>query len=242
MSKKGKSIFKIVKLIIIIFAVLGLSYYVVIRSGFFNIKQVVVVNNDYLDPRDIIKDTGITGDDNFFLVNLYGPREKLLENPYVKDVEVRRQFPDKVEITVYEREEFSSIFIAGTYVIIDEQGRVLRSVDKEVDIMTIKGYNIESYRIGEIMTSDDAYEFQRALDLVDLCNQVEALEADEISYEKGSIFLKLLNGLSVDFGNGKDIEEKFSKFYAIYEDLVSKGIKKGIINVSNNGLPTYRPF
>lgn len=242
MSKKLKAFFKWVKIILIIAIVSYLSYYIVIKSGFFNIKQISVVNNDFLNPKDIIKETGIKGDDNFFLVNLYGPREKLLTNPYIKDVEIRRVFPDKINIVVYERKEFCYVDVAGTIVVVDEQGRVLRTVESTEALILLEGFEIENYRIGEIMTSVDPYEFQRALDIVDLSSQIEGIDVKTIDYRDEFLMMNMKNGLKVDFGNGNDIESKFNKFYAIYEDLSKKGIKEGLINVNNNGIPTYRPF
>lgn len=109
-------------------------------------------------------------------------------------------------------------------------------------IFLIEGFNVKSFNIGEQIKVKDFYVLQHAIELIHLLEKSHIEAKPILKYVNGSIELELNTAYKVKFGDGTNIERKFNNFVDIYDDLNSKQAISGVIDVSNEGLPSYRPF
>ena len=79
------------------------------------------------------------------------------------------------------------------------------------------------------------------MSLISLLEQSEVKPNTLIRFEDRNITLDM-DSIKVKFGVGENIEGKFNDFVNIYETLKSDGVVTGVIDVSTDGLPVYRPF
>ncbi len=60
---------------------------------------------------------------------------------------------------------------------------------------------------------------------------------------KGNNIYQIINSkYKIDFGDGEDIEDKFSKAVTIYNEMTGKAVKSGIINVSRHNHYVYETW
>jgi len=80
------------------------GYRLVTGSGYFALKQVEISGNKRLTYGEITSSLGINLGQNILNINIAELQLKLSKNPWVKEVFVRRELPDKIRIVIVERQ------------------------------------------------------------------------------------------------------------------------------------------
>ena len=99
-AKKKKRIIKWTSLALIIIAGAIFAF----ASPLFNITQIEVINTNLLSKDKVISLSGIKKDQNIFRFLKSDVIKKIKEDPYVQDVKINRQLPNKVQIDIEERQ------------------------------------------------------------------------------------------------------------------------------------------
>ncbi len=95
-------------------------------SQFFNVKQIEVEGNNRLSREELLALVEGKAHGGLWQVPLEEIREILKRNPWIRDVEVARQFPDKVRVKISEREPYALARRNDNAVVwIDRDGTVL---------------------------------------------------------------------------------------------------------------------
>ena len=95
-------------------------------SQFFNVKQIELEGNHRLSREELLALVEGKAQGGLWQVPLDEIREILKRNPWIRDVEVARQFPDKVRVKISEREPFALARRSDNAVVwIDRDGTVL---------------------------------------------------------------------------------------------------------------------
>ena len=99
-KKVKKGFIKFCVIILILFGIGNLVYY-----GFgHNIKNIYVLNNNYLSDQEIIDIAGLNDYPNFYKVSSSSIKKKLKNNILVKDVKIKKRLFNKLYIYVDEYE------------------------------------------------------------------------------------------------------------------------------------------
>ena len=85
-----------------------------------NVFSIAVSGNVYLQDKDIIKQSGITNETKFLLVNPIKVKEKILENKIIKDCEVKLSDNKLISIEVKENKIIGYMFIENECVLVLE--------------------------------------------------------------------------------------------------------------------------
>ena len=111
------------------------------RIEFLKAKNIKVSGNRSLSEDEIKKISGIEGK-NFIAVNLEKAASMLVGNPWIRGVDMRRRFPNKISIAVNERSPFALIKLDNLN-LIDEEGVILsRTIGTEKkELPVISGFN-----------------------------------------------------------------------------------------------------
>lgn len=139
MAKKIKKKRKI-KWLAILIALIILCIFALIGYGALKtkVKNIVILGNQHVNDQVIIETAGLTDYPEFYLVNTASMKRKILANPYIKNVSVKKKFYHLVEITV---EEYKILYQRGTdKKIILEDGNELLSEDKIFGIPILLNY------------------------------------------------------------------------------------------------------
>jgi len=218
------------------------GYLLVFQTPVFVIDTLSYNQSMHITNREIMTYGGLDAGINYFFVNTEKIQKNLLTHPYVADVTVGKKLPDTLELSIDYRNEFVAIVYSGIYLTTDDQLNVLKAEESTGDIFLIEGFNVKSFNIGEQIKVKDFHVLQHAIELIHLLEKSHIEAKPILKYVNGSIELELNTAYKVKFGDGTNIERKFNNFVDIYDDLNSKQAISGVIDVSNEGLPSYRPF
>lgn len=231
-KKKKKTRKKIILISIILIVILGL---ILIKTPYFNIKKVNVNNNNVITKEKLIEENGILNQ-NIFLINTSALKEKMLSNPYIKDVKISRKFPDQLNIKVDERSATFIVNDGADFYVLNENLVIMEKKNSAegLQLPTVTGLTVESRFVGEPMSKDK--------DRVEVLKEIgEALNKSKIKVN--SIDISNLNNIVINkgevqilLGSSDGLNEKLTKMINILNDPAGN-FEKGYINISFNGNP-----
>ena len=236
-KKKRKKKRYLLKFVIFLLAVAAVVFF--LRSDFFNIEKVNVLNNDHYTEEQIIQMVGIKTGDNLFEFTARGLKKKLAEDPYIETVEVSRKLPHTLEINVKEREENIVVPYGEKFIVADYEGMVLRVADSAPDLTVVNNLEPEKPEPGSAL---EVKETQILTDTLNMLKDVEEVDLyfKKISVSQHSVKAYIYDNLIVE-GSYDNISENLGNLSIVIDDLHKKKIKRGTIKVSGNGYCSFQP-
>ena len=125
---------------------------------FFNITDIIVVNETDTPDEQIIDLSGIRYQDNLIRLDTAIAAERVRANVvYAEKVTVTRQFPSAVEIKVERAVPVANITQSYGYLLVSASNRVLEELkqDPYPGLLIISGYNPAEGSIGMVLRSED---------------------------------------------------------------------------------------
>lgn len=226
---------------VFVFFVLTIAVLVTLclKLSYFNIKNIEVTGNKMITAQKIISDSGIMQGNNIFYVNTIKAQKKIKSNLYINNVKISRSLPDKIIISVTEKQEFYYSQAGSKYVIMDGGCSILDIRDslKNEKLVKLSGISFNLDKSPKISTGNE-----RKIKIAnEICNLFNRLK--EKSIVLSSIDLNSTTDIKVNFkdmciivGTDEKIEDKLNKAINI---IVSSKLtnSKGRIDVSFNGNP-----
>lgn len=207
--------------------ILVLSYILLFKTDYFNIKRVEVHGNKKLSYDVIVKASLCNKGENIFRVNTSKGEESLERLAYIKKSEIKRKLPSKIIIQVEEREEIAIIPYLNSVALIDKEGYILsiEKDDKSIKLPRIKGFDKMELKAGEnifqMAKKDNIEEFISTAHQLSLLANMTYVD---FSNEKNIIF-QINNDTNVDFGSLDNVKYKLDFLIKIIEDVDKKGVK-----------------
>lgn len=131
--RKSRKRIRLIKIIIYtVFTIILLSalFSFIFFTNVFSIKKVTVINNNKVDEKTIIDNSGIKiGSSNFLVIDTKLISDSVKKIPYIENAEVSKKFPNKVEIVVTERASSYVIKVNDEYYLIDIDGTILEKIE-----------------------------------------------------------------------------------------------------------------
>ena len=183
-----------------------------LRSDYFAIKEIQVSGNSYYTAdeirnmcrselgRNILFDSGISETE-----------ARLGEEPYFASVEIRRKLPDTISITVEERHQQAAFIYGEDFVVIDDEGVVLRKTDVAPELTLLTGLTISRMDMGEKVDAEEKENLATVLKMLR-------------TMESGDIYFKKI-----------DVSRIVIKAY-IYDTLIVKGTPQEIMSAMESGV------
>ncbi|MEA3454100.1 MAG: FtsQ-type POTRA domain-containing protein [Candidatus Caldatribacteriota bacterium] len=166
---------KLIKILIFYLAIgfLGWNFFAFIfSSNFCNIEEVIIKGNDCLSEDEILCSSKVKLGENIFKLDLKKSKDSLMQEPWIKEVEIKRVIPNKIIISIKERKPAAIIHIGEEYFSSTKEGIVLSKIDspeEKFSLPLVLGLEINEIKIGEII---DKPEFRTALEST---NSVEVI-------------------------------------------------------------------
>lgn len=197
---------------------------------FFPIKRISVSGSEIYSKSEIIKTSGLTTDDNLFMVS-----EDKIENnirkklPYIDNVELKRVFPDAVILTITDAKEYAYYFSNESYYILSNNGYVLNQQSEAPEnVFEIVTSGITG-KIGEKAVYDSLAEEEL------VCTLITELGNKQINVDKIDvsniieITLEVEGRFTVILGNADYTQEKIAHLSGMIKSIPDR---KGRINLS----------
>ncbi len=217
--KRIKKILKIITLLIIIIG--GVTFAMV--SPIFNIQEIEVINAQKLSQDEIISLSGLAKNQNIFRFLSSNVIEQIKTNPYIENVEVKRVFPNKVQITVEERKVTYNVEFLNEYAYINNQGYILEISNQKAEVPTIQGIETkeEDIKAGNRLSNEDLEKLEVAIQITDayksaqLDSQITSIDIqDKNEY---TVYMDEAKKI-VYLGDGTNLGDKILWLQAILQD------------------------
>ena len=211
------SFVKNVLLLIFIFSAVIIAYFYVdaiSTKSLMPIKNISLIGNKHLTDEEIKALAGINVNEDLFTVSNKKICERLIKSPWIRSVNVRKEFPATLSLSIEEAVPFALLDMNNRLFLIDEKGKLLEELKDD------------SIPFLPIITGDPFKEregFLEALKLVKVMNDKNfASERDhiEIVIKKPHELMATVDGNIVKIGSG-GYEEKLVRFIEL-EDYIKK--------------------
>ncbi len=110
--------------------IIACAFFYVCYRYLFKINSIEFVGNSYYSSEILEEEFGIKVGDRLFSYSKSEKEESLLDAfPYLSECEIKRKVPDKITITVSERESVMYTYVSGKYVVFDIEMYVVELCD-----------------------------------------------------------------------------------------------------------------
>ncbi len=237
-KKKRKKKNYLLRLILLI--CIGVCLYFFFTSSLFDINEIAVENNDYYTPEQIISIAGAITGGNTFAERTGAMKDKLLEDPYIKNASVSRKLPDGLVITVQERKEAAYVVYRSEYVIIDSDGIVLRKAKVEPKLTVMEGMTVKKIETGEPLEAEENAMLTGTLSLLKQMEEQE-LYFKRITFSSVVIKAYIYDSLICE-ATPENLSAGMPQLKEVITDLYSKGIERGVIKMGSDGYFAFSPL
>ncbi|QIB70092.1 FtsQ-type POTRA domain-containing protein [Aminipila butyrica] len=238
-KKKRKKKNYLLRLLVII--AVGVGLYFLLTSEWFDIDAVKVENNSYYTVEQVKDMAGVKISENIFSMKKSIIKDKLLKDPYFKNVVIKRKLPSTVVIQVEERSEKAAVLYKSTYIIIDGDGLVLRKTHAEPKLTLIEGLTLKEAKPGK------ALKVEENSMLTDTLSMLASMEASDLFFKKINISSVIVKAHIYDDlvceGVPENLKESLKNGNletALYE-MYSKGIKRGTLKIGSDSYCSFDP-
>ncbi len=211
----------------------------------FKVETVVVkdLNKSYtkVDFDKYLKGNSI------FMLNPSKKEQKIKKCGLIEEIRISKVFPKKVIVEVLWKEPVIAMKTAGKFAYLSNDGFVLGLEAKNDNIDTIEGVIVKSAIIGNTIHTENNEQTIAGVNLIRIINDNKSIVKDDgfqsnVKIINGNLVQVINDKYWINFGDGKDIKEKFKKAIAIYNFNVDKGVTTGIINVSIDDHAIYEAW
>lgn len=206
------------------------AYDYLLQSATFRVKSVEVVGINKLSRDEVLKECGVKEGQSIFAIKVSEAVKRLSNNPWVKGVTVRKQFPDKIIIRIVEREAESLVKRGGLWYLSGE-GEMFKRMEPgdPVDFPVITGPNNSD-------APDDPSALETALKIIELSKKSGVFPQKMISQiivKPGRRFTILTIGSlkRVELA-GDDIERRWSVLETVLAEIARSNMEVAEVNVN----------
>jgi cell division septal protein FtsQ len=191
-------------------------------ATFFRLKNIEVSNAKRLNREEILTLVGVEAGQDLARMNLKQMGEQLTNNPWVETVRIHRYFPDRLSISITEREPLAIVNMGYIYYL-DKKGTVFKVLNEgdKLDYPVVTGFNEEEMNSNPKGTGE---ALKTTCELLGVLREKGAFilaDVSEIHYDKGYGFTLFTStgALPVKIGSG-DFAAKIDRFARIYKELM----------------------
>lgn len=212
---------------------------------FFKVDKVTVTGNSRYSADKIVEAAGIQTGDNMFFLNKYKASEQITTAlPYVETVQIRRQLPDTLVVTVTECTAPAAVQQDGKLWLLSGDGKIVDSKAGDgKQYAMVKGLSLLEPQVGsDIQVPDEEQSSaQLLLTLLGLLRD-KGMLADVQSIDlsdSATVILRYLDRFDVTFRWDADFDYKLDYLLAVVERLEIN--EKGAIDMTQEGKASFIP-
>ncbi|MGN0673567.1 MAG: cell division protein FtsQ/DivIB [Anaerovoracaceae bacterium] len=227
---------------VLLFVVLAIGLAAFSFSGFFTVRAIEVEGNSYFTPEEIINMGHAEKGSNI----IYRPgkseiKEYLEANPYIESAKIKRKLPGTLVISVKERTQTAAVVYDDDYLIIDENGTLLRKTATMPKLTIVQGIKVSKIELGQKLGSEDSAMIDRTVEILQSMIEGDLYFTRIVMsdlYVKAYVYESLVCKGTADML----VEAMDSgRLHKVLEDLFSKNIKRGTITISEDGYASFVP-
>lgn len=215
---------RIRKLVLTVAAVItAVAVSIILMIAFlFTIKTINVKGETRYTDAMIIEKSGISEGDALYLINNKKVKAAVEEGlPYIKELVIKKSFPNEITLTVKSAKEVATISAGGSYIVIDKDCKVLNenlSMLSESDVV-VSGISVKEAEAGQILKvkkPERIKALSAVLGAVEDCGlkRVTAVNVKDVK----NIKVIYDNRITLHIGSVDDIENKIGRAKAVIKE------------------------
>lgn len=211
-------------------------------TNFFTVDLIEVSGNSFFTEEEVINMSHATPGKNL----IYHPDKKnivtyLEKNPYIKKAKVTRHFPSTLVITVEERKQLGAIQYDKDYLIIDDEGLLLKRAHTKPKLTLIEGVVVKKIQVGETLGVEDSEILKQTLAILKKAREKD-LYYVRLDMTNMYILAYIYDSL-VCKGTYKQLITTMdnNRLHRVIDKLFEDNIKRGTITFSSEGYVSYLP-
>lgn len=230
-KKKRRKKHYLLRLILLI--AMGTGIYFFLTSSLFEIQKLTVRDNEHYTASEIISIAKPDIGGNLFKTSVNEMKDKLLNDPYIKNARISKKLPDELVITVAERKETASVPYGESYIVIDKEGMILRHAKEPPALTMLTGMTLTNIQTGTLLETEKESMLSDSLDIL------KSMEENELFFKKIVFSGILVNVYIYDNlickGSPENILKSMDELKDVLYDLFVQGIERGVIKVGGDG-------
>jgi cell division protein FtsQ len=221
-KKNSKGLFNGIRyFIFVIFPVIAVVLLVYFGSiavkSVLHINKIVFTGNEHLTDEELKNLAGLKGTDNLAEISSSRVFSRMMESPWIRDVSIRKELPDRLHILIKEAEPFALLDIKGRLFIVDDKGKMLEELkDSPIPFLPV----ISGDPFGKKEVYLQALDLARVIKEKGLLSNSDYLEIIANRLQDISVNI---DGVIVKVGAG-DYEDKLLRFTDIEEEIKKRNI------------------
>jgi cell division protein FtsQ len=111
-----------------------IGYLVALSAPFFRLEDINFQGNKQVSQVELLQKGGLEDKLNILSLNLSDVKKKMEAIPWVKSVHLRRELPNKLLVSVQERQPLSLVLVDGGLYFLDREGLAFKKVERREGI------------------------------------------------------------------------------------------------------------
>ncbi len=204
------------------------------QSPAFRVNHVEVVGNERTSTTEIVRMSELLGD-SMFRADLADAQEVLYSFPLIASINVERDWPNTVRITVEERQAWGTWELAGVGYTIDRDGVVLGTAPPPEGSPRIKAAEQTTLQVGDRVSYQAV---NAAAEIYEKLPRQLGTTVSEVAYLAGTgVQVTTASGQSALFGDSSSIAYKLSVWAALAAEAQNRGISYATIDLRYGNRP-----
>ncbi|MCI1931092.1 MAG: FtsQ-type POTRA domain-containing protein [Clostridia bacterium] len=210
---------------------------VFLLSPVFNIKKMNITEMQKYSYDEICEMTGLSNGKNIFLINRFKVLNTLKNDPYVEKAKLTYKLPDTVNLTITERKVRGYVPYMGSYLYIDENGRVLEVNSKKNNkLPVVDGLKFKGFVLGEKIDADNKDAFDIMVTIAQLITKYNLLDMTvDIDVSDTANIKAQVKNVEVNLGDFTNIDQKIRVMAQVIGKL--KDNDRGTLDLSDLSKP-----
>ena len=236
--KRKKKIKKLI-ILVVIFLIAFTTF--LFKASLFKIKSLNVEGNKIISTNEIVKLSKVSNTDNIFYINIKDVEKNIKRNPYISEVSIKRQLPNKLDIKIKEKPAAFYIVKDNKYCILNDELRILEKTDglDKTNLLEIKGLEPKSTNIGDV-ASKNAKQLDFGKELYNVIRgNKSSIKFNSIDISNPYNIVLYSGDVKINIGSYEDLEKKVNKAINILDNNDIK-LTKGYIDLSFKGNPVIK--
>ena len=228
---KKKYIYFLISISLFIFLLL-----ILILSPWLNIKEIGLNGLKRVENNEIIRELGLEKETNLLAFSKIGAKIKLKKNNYIKNVKIKKVYPNKIIFNIEERELAGYIPYINDYLYIDKDGFIVDIKPNFIEnLPIIEGLEFDKFVLGKTLEIDDKEAFNIVMNFTNILIEKDInqyiLKIDVSNLEDIHLHIK---GIDVVFGNGEDMNLKINTLIEVFKNIPEN--QKGILYINDTSI------
>jgi cell division protein FtsQ len=205
------------------------AYSYLLSSPYFEIKETSVRGLKELTEKDVLTQAALQPRQNLLALNIDALASRISTNPWVKNIYVGRELPNRLILEVRERTPLALVKQGSNFYLMDSEGFVFKKLGKgdEVDLPILTGFNSkEKEKLKLLLTTLNLLKKLSASGHYNHLGSVSEVHLDDVF----GLSLLTDSGLYLKLGKD-DYENKLKQLNVVLADLDKRGLGKGYICV-----------